>query len=99
MNRIKTILGMFAIGFLTYIYIEDFPIIAKKIQSFIFKVPEKHIKDEIKKEAEENRSSEYKPLEREKSSYRNYKQEKIFKPIDKYERKAEEEIDRLLELK
>ncbi len=88
MEKIKTILGILAIGFLIYLYMNYFPVIASKIQQALLgsqvNIPQK-VQTQPKKIKKEKKAE---------------KKNNIFKSIDEidYEKKAEEEIDRLLNL-
>ncbi len=98
MEKIKTIFGLFAIGFLIYLYIEHFPDIAKGIQGYVFS---NVIKENFpfKQEKEHKAVKEKKKKEEERITQRDIPEEEYQEDLDKYEKKAEEEIDRLLDLK
>ncbi|RMD46162.1 MAG: hypothetical protein D6831_02435 [Aquificota bacterium] len=90
MDKIKTLLGILAIGFLIYLYMNYFPVIAKKIQQAL--LGSNTYTEEVKPA----------PVKTKKMEAMGEKKKKrdMFEPIDEkdYERKAEEEIDRLLNL-
>ncbi len=92
MDKIKTLLGILAIGFLIYLYMNYFPVIAKRIQQALLGSPAGTYTEEVKPA----------PIKSKKMEAMGKKKRKrnIFEPIDEkdYEKKAEEEIDRLLNL-
>jgi hypothetical protein len=102
MEKVKTVLGIILIGSLIYLYIEHFPDIARSIQRYLLTGfstgQDVRPKEEKPKEGEKIKNTQQRQpfIEREKSVQN--KAPDIFQPIDEYERKAEEEIDKLLEL-
>ncbi len=105
MDKLKTVFSIFLIGFLIYLYIEDLPQLTKKVEQYFL-----HNTSLIKSlyspfSGSRNFSHGNKSKEKLTGNDENEENENIFnsqysKNIDnKYERKAEEEIDKLLELK
>ena len=99
MDRLKTILGILAIGLLIYLYTEHFPDISQRIQKFLsgdFSFnQEKNIPS--KKETSQNISDKKQNKDSQERVSKTAPPD-MFQPIDEYERRAEEEIDKLLEL-
>ncbi len=101
MDKIKTLLGIITIGLLIYLYVEHFPSIVHHIQKYLtgdFFI-KKNVQDKSPKEESKSLPKEYpKEQNSKKKTVENIEQKNMFQPIDEYERKAEEEIDKLLEL-
>ncbi len=101
MEKVKTVLGIILIGSLIYLYIEHFPDIARSIQRYLLTGfstgQDVRSKEEKPKEEEKVKNIQRQPVIDREKSVQN-KAPDMFQPIDEYERKAEEEIDKLLEL-
>ncbi len=108
MEKLKTAFSIFLIGALIYLYIEDIPYLTKKVEHYIFHntslikalySPLKHTEFSQSNDMKRNGQEEA-DFSKEKEDYIESKNSRYSKNTeDIYERKAEEEIDKLLELK
>ena len=107
MDKLKTIFGIFLIGFLIYFYIEDFPGITRKIQNYIYSntsflksLYSPFRQENISKSNDNDKVSQTEESVDNKEEGQNLENDNRYSQnMDKYEKKAEEEIDKLLELK
>lgn len=107
MDKLKTIFGIFLIGFLIYFYIEDFPGITRKIQNYIYNntsflksLYSPFRQENISKSNDNDKVSQTEESVDNKEEGQNLENDNRYSQnMDKYEKKAEEEIDKLLELK